>query len=189
MAIALVFFVYRNRRIAEHGLRTRRRNRDVLVAANHRIADLVQLALHLLVLHLEIRDGSTTPRTPVDDVLSAVNQAFFIQPHEYFAHGTREILVHGEVFAVPIHRGAQTLHLIENRTTILPLPFPHAFDERLTPQLLTSLAFLGELPFDHHLGCDTRMIGSRQPQGQKAAHAMPAHDDVHLRLVEHVPHV
>ena len=27
------------------------------------------------------------------------------------------------------------------------------------------------------------------PQRDKPAHAMPAHDDVHLRLVEHVPHV
>ncbi len=33
------------------------------------------------------------------------------------------------------------------------------------------------------------VIGARQPQRDKAAHAMPAHDDVHLRLVEHVAHV
>ena len=45
-----------------------------------------------------------------------------------------------------------------------------------------------ELALHHHLRGDAGMVGSGQPNS-KSAHAMPAHDDVHLRLVEHVPHV
>ena len=33
------------------------------------------------------------------------------------------------------------------------------------------------------------MVGAGHPQGQPAAHAPPAGEDVHLRLVEHVAHV
>ena len=33
------------------------------------------------------------------------------------------------------------------------------------------------------------MIRARQPKRDKPAHAMPAHENIHLRLVEHVPHV
>ena len=33
------------------------------------------------------------------------------------------------------------------------------------------------------------MVGAGQPQGAAAAHAPPAGEDVHLRLVEHVAHV
>ena len=51
------------------------------------------------------------------------------------------------------------------------------------------LAFRRQLALDHHLGRDAGVVGAGQPQRDKAAHAMPADDDVHLRLVEHVAHV
>jgi len=33
------------------------------------------------------------------------------------------------------------------------------------------------------------VVGARQPEREIAAHAMPAEDDVHLGLLEHVTHV
>ena len=45
--------------------------------------------------------------------------------------------------------------------------------------------FLFEL-FSPSSGWRCGVIGSGQPQRDESAHAMPAHDDVHLRLVEHV---
>ena len=71
----------------------------------------------------------------------------------------------------------------------MPLPFPHSLDECLAPQVLTFLALAGQLALDHHLRGDAGVVGARQPQGDETAHAMPAHNDVHLRLVEHVAHV
>ena len=134
---------------------------------NHRIANLVQLALHLFVLDLKIGDRRLAARTPVDDVLAAIDQPFFIQADEDLAHGARQAFVHGEVFAVPIDRRAQPLHLVENRAAVMPLPFPHALDESFAAQI--ARAFLPsrrQLALHHHLRGDAGVVGSRQPQRQ-----------------------
>ena len=81
------------------------------------------------------------------------------------------------------------LHLVENRAAIQFLPLPDAFDEFFAPHVAALLAFLRQLPLHHHLCGDAGMIGARKPQGDEPAHAVPAHDNVHLRLVEHVAHV
>jgi len=54
MRIAFIFFVHGNGRIAQHGLRPRSCHRDELVRANYRIANFVELARNILVLHFEI---------------------------------------------------------------------------------------------------------------------------------------
>src|SRR6266446_3470828 len=121
MTIAIVFRVHRNGNIAEHGLGTRGRDgHEFVLAADYGIADLVELADDLFVLHFEIRDGGHASWAPVDDIFAAINQplAFgvllLIQTHEDFAHRSGEPNVHGEIFARPIDRIAQTLHLLEN---------------------------------------------------------------------------
>src|SRR5207249_11690785 len=88
MTVAFVFLVYRDSGVPEHGLRTGGRDCDVLSATDHWVANFVQLALYLFVLHLEIRDCGSASWAPVDDVLPAVNQAFFVEANEYFAYGT-----------------------------------------------------------------------------------------------------
>ena len=141
------------------------------------------------MLHFEIRDRGLAARAPVHDVFAAVDQAFFIESDEDLAHGARKILVHGEVFAVPVNGCAQALHLVEDRAAVELLPFPYSLDEFLAAQVAAFLAFFGELALDHHLRRDARVIGAGQPERDEAAHTMPAHDDIHLRLVEHVAHV
>ena len=50
-------------------------------------------------------------------------------------------------------------------------------------------AFGFELALDHHLGGDAGVVGAGDPEGEVAEHAVPAREDVHLGLVEHVAHV
>ena len=57
------------------------------------------------------------------------------------------------------------------------------------PRALRSVPSARELALHHHLGGDARVICARDPQGSLAAHPMPAGQDVHLRLVQHVAHV
>jgi hypothetical protein len=57
------------------------------------------------------------------------------------------------------------------------------------PRGLRLVAFGGELAFDHHLRGDASVIGAGNPERGLAAHSVPAGEDVHLRLVEHVTHV
>ena len=141
------------------------------------------------MLHFEIGNRGLVPGAPVHDVVPAIDQALFIKADEDFAHGVRKIFVHGEIFAVPVDGRAQPLHLVEDRAAVELLPFPDALDKFFAAQVAALLAFLRELALHHHLRGDAGVIGARQPQRDEAAHAMPAHDDVHLRLVEHVAHV
>ena len=71
----------------------------------------------------------------------------------------------------------------------MPLPLPHALDKLLAPHLQPRLALAAQLAVHHHLCSDPGVIRPRQPERDKPAHAMPAHEDIHLRLVQHVPHV
>ena len=189
MRIALVLRIHGNGSIAEHGFRTRGGDCDEFVAANDWVADFVELAGHVLVFHFEIGDGRAAVGTPVHDVLAAIDEALFVEADEDFAHSAREILVHGEVFASPVDGDTETLHLVEDGAAVETLPFPDAFDEFLAAHFESRFAFAAELAVHHHLGGDARVVGTGKPKGDEAAHAMPAHDDVHLRLVEHVAHV
>ena len=103
MLVALILFVHRDCGIAQHGLRTRGCYRNKFVRPDYRIANLVELACNLFVLHFQIGYGGATTRAPVHNVSAAINQAFVVQPDEHFADRPRKILIHGEVFAIPIH--------------------------------------------------------------------------------------
>ena len=127
--------------------------------------------------------------TPVDDVRAAVDEALVVEADEGFAHGNGEALVHGEVLAAPVDGDAEALHLLEDGSAVVTPPLPYALDEGLAAELLARTAFLGQLALDHHLRGDAGVVGAGNPEGAAAAHAPPAGEDVHLRLVEHVAHV
>ena len=133
MRVTFIFGVHRDRSIAQHGLGPGRRHSDEFIAPNNRIANLPQLSRYVLVLHFQVRDRRLTARAPIHNIFAAINQTFFVKTDKYLAHGVRKIFVHGEVFAVPIHRCAQPLHLVEDSSAIVPLPLPNPFNELLTP--------------------------------------------------------
>ena len=165
MPIALVAGVHGNRGIAQHRLGTRGGDDDVLARrADDGIANLVELARRLLVHHFQIGDRGDAARTPVDDVLAAIDQPFFVEADESFAHRARHALVHGEVLARPVDGGAQPLHLLKNDAAVVLLPVPHAGDECLATDIAAVLAFGGQLALHHQLGGDAGMVGARKPQ-------------------------
>ena len=112
MGVALVPGIHCDGSVAEHGLRAGGGNGDELLRAHHRVANLIELAGHILMLDLEVRDRRAAVGTPVHDVLAAIDQSLLIEAHENLAHRAREVLVHGEVFAFPIDGGAEALHLL-----------------------------------------------------------------------------
>ena len=180
--------------VAKHGLRPRGGDREILaslpaVVTVHRVANLPQVALVLVVDHFEVADGGLATRTPVDDVRAAIDEPLLVEAHEGFAHGYREVVVHGEVFAVPIDGGAQALHLAENVAAIVPAPFPHTLDECLAAHLLACGAFARDLALHQHLRRDAGVIGARHPENLVAAHTVPADEDVALSVLKHVAHV
>ena len=80
-------------------------------------------------------------------------------------------------------------HLPLDAIARLFLPRPDPLLKLLAAQCAPVDAFLGQFPLHHHLGCDARMIGARQPQRVLALHAMPAHRYIDLGMLQHVPHV
>src|SRR6185312_5749570 len=77
--VALITRVYRHGRVPQHRFRARGRDRDEFVRPNHGIANLPKLAGHLLVLNLEIGNRRLAAWTPVDDVLSTIDQPSLIE--------------------------------------------------------------------------------------------------------------
>ena len=190
MGVALIVRIDGDGSVAEHGLRARGGDDDGFARkADDGIADLPELALGILVHHFEVAQRGEAARTPVDDVGAAIDQSLFPEAHEGFAHGARELLVHGEELARPVDGVAKTLHLLEDVSAVLLLPLPDAFEEGLAADVLAFLALAGQLALHHHLGGNAGVIGSGEPHGILAQHALPAGEDVHFGVVEHVSHV
>ena len=73
---------------------------------------------------------------------------------------------------------------------MLFLPRPDAFQKFLAAEIVPRLAFvLLELPFDHHLRRDARVVGAGEPEDFLAVHARLAAEDVLDGGVEDVAHV
>src|SRR5205814_10727813 len=105
------------------------------------ILDVDELGVALLTLDFQIGQHGLAARTPVHDVIVAIDEFLFVEPNEDLAHGARETGVHREPLARPVARGAQPLELADDRAARLLLPAPH------TPQeLLATVAVLALPP-------------------------------------------
>src|SRR3569832_2109009 len=86
MLVTFVLWMYSNCRIAQHRFRTRRCDRQISAAGCKRVLQVIQIAVHFLVLDFNVGQGSTSSRIPVDNFLAAVDQAFLVQLHEYLTY-------------------------------------------------------------------------------------------------------
>lgn len=103
---------------------------------------------------------------PVHRALATVNQVFFVQANEDFFHGIGKTFVHGEALALPVNGVAETAHLAGDGAAGFRFPLPDFVDKRFATVVVAGFTFFsGNLTFNHHLGCDTRVIGTGLPQG------------------------
>ena len=128
-----------------------------------------ELARPLLVRDFQIRNRRPAARAPVDDVLTAIDQAFVVEAHENFDNRSRICRVHGESVARPIAGRPHPLHLLSDRPAAFLLPLPATLDKFLVAHLAAALltfaapsgfgasaleigeSFAAELHFDDHL--------------------------------------
>ena len=150
------------------------------------VPDRDELAVVVLVLHLDVGDGRQTARAPVDDALGAVDQLVVVEPLEDGLDGLGQPLVHGEALTGPGDAVAEAPHLAEDLAAGLVLPLPDALDERLAAQVVAGLALLGELPLDHVLRGDAGVVHAGLPQRLVALHALAAGEGVDERVLEGV---
>ena len=193
LADVLVTLVVRmdgDARIAEHRLRARRRDLDVLARlALDLIAQMPEMALLRLVLDLDVRDGRVAGRAPVRDARALIDQSFFIEAHKDFADGAAAALVHREALAVPVERGAERTQLEHDAAAELLLPVPDALEELLAAELIAVRALLAQRALYLRLRRDAGVIATRDPNRVVALHAVVADQDVLQRVVERMAHV
>ena len=162
MRVALIARIDGHGGVAQHRLRTRGGHDNGFAGqSDDGIANLPELTLSFVMHHFQIAERGHAARTPVDDVGAAIDQILFPEAHKGFAHGAREVLIHGEELARPIDRIAEALHLLQDVSAVLLFPLPDALEEGFAAQVLTLLALAGQLPFHHHLRGDSSVVGSR----------------------------
>ena len=137
--VALVVRVHRHRGVAQHRLGPRRGHRHAGAVPHGGVLHVVELAVGLLVLHLEVRQRRPAARAPVDDVLVAVDEPLAVERHELAAHGARQARIQREPLARPVHRLAELAHLAGDRLVRHLHPVPHARLERLAPEVVPRL--------------------------------------------------
>ena len=117
--------------IAQHGFGARGGDDQIAVRADDRIADVPEVAGGFLVHGFEIGDGGLAARAPVDHVLAAIDQAFFVEADEGFADGAGEAGIEREALARPVAGGAELDHLPLDGAAGFGFPLPDARFEGL----------------------------------------------------------
>ena len=188
--VALILRVHHHRHVAQHRFGSRGGHHQFFATAiGQRIGDVPQKTVFFGAFDFEVGDGGFQLRVPVHQALAAVDQALLVQPHEGFGDHLGQLVVHGEVFAAPVHRGAHAAHLAGDGVARVLLPLPHTGDEVLPAQVVAALFLLLQLALDHDLRGDAGVVGARDPRRVEALHAVVARQAVHDGLVERVPHV
>ncbi len=168
------------------------------LAPGQRVFEMPHLAVDLAAFDLEVRNRGLEMRVPVDQPLAAIDQPLVVHVDKDPDHRVVEIALfargraggarHGEGIARPVEAGAQPLELADNGAARLRLPVPDAAQELLAPHLGAGGVggVFRQLAFDHHLGGDAGVVLPGLPQHVKAAHPVPAGQDILQRVVQRV---
>ena len=187
--VALIIRMHSDPRIAEHRLGPRRRDLHIVIRALDLVAEMPEIPLLCLMLHLDVRDRRRAVRAPVRDACALIDQPLLIEAHEHFAHRARAALVHREPLAVPVAGCAEHAQLIHDAVAILLLPVPDTLQKFLTPEFEPVRPLRTQTLLYLCLRGNARMITPRYPDDILAAHALVAHKDILERIVERMPHV
>ena len=183
-----------HRRVAEQCLGPRRGHRHARrltrLCVDDVVADVPEVALHLLVKHLVIADGSLQEGVPVDEPLAAADEALLEEPEERLAHRPRALVVEREPHPIPVATGAHVAELPKNPLLILLLPGPDPLDELFTAEVVPGeFFFLEQTAFDDRLRGDARVVGARHPERVVALHPPRADEQILQAVVEGVAEV
>ena len=186
---ARIVRVHGDARVAQHGLGARGGDHEAPAVVDVGIADVPELAVALLVLHLEVGEGRLARGIPLDHAGALVDAPLLVGLHEDLADGLVEVRVHGEALAGPVHAGAHAAELVLDGALVLVLPGPEALEELLPGQVVAGLALGLQLALHHHLGGDARVVHPGDPEGVEALGALEARQGVVQREHQGVAHV
>jgi hypothetical protein len=186
--------MHRDRRVADHRLRTGGGDLDVRrftrLGIVHRIAEMPEAALDRFVINLVVSHRGLKLGIPIHQPFAAKDQPVLEQLEEGVPHRPGQPVVEGETRARPIAGAAHQLELREDALFVLVFPIPDALDQGVAAEVVATLAFvLLETFLDDRLGGDPGMIGAGQPERVVPAHAVPTDENILERIVEGVAEV
>ncbi len=155
----------------------------------HLVAQVVELAMLLVVDDLLIAQGSLPLGVPIDHTQAAVDKSFLIEVAEYMDNGTRAGLVHRERSTIPVARAAEFAQLLEDNASVFVRPIPRMLQELLTRQVGLVNALLFQSLDDFRLRGNRSVVCTRHPAGVLALQAGTTHKNVLNSLIQHMPHV
>ena len=88
------------------------------------------------MLHLRIGQRRPAVRAPVDEAVSPVDQALFIEIDKSCHHRSAAAFVHGEALSAPVTGTSQLSDLLLDRAAVFLFPFPDALQKLLTAEFL-----------------------------------------------------
>ena len=192
--VAFVLGVHADGGIGHDGLRTGGGNyqelvRGIAVAVRDEVAEMVEMALGVLVDYLIVRNGGEGHGIPVNHAYALVNPAFLVEIDESVDDGFRELRLHSEACAVPVAGTAKLSELLQDNAAVLFLPLPG-----MTQELFPADVFLGDalgLELGNHLAFSSygSVVRARNPAGVLAVHAGLADEDIVKGIVQYMPHV
>ncbi|KAI7360158.1 valyl-tRNA synthetase-like protein [Hortaea werneckii] len=159
-----------------HGLGTSSGNFDGLFSAVDRVLEVPDATkLDLLVIAWYVGKCGSETRTPVDESVRAVDEAFIVQLHKCLTDSCGKVLVHGEGLPRPIHRTTQPPQYLVDLDVVLLFPFPDSVYELLAAQVVPrqSVSPVVEHVLDDALRRDTCMIATRHVQHGQTFHTIP----------------
>ncbi len=195
--IFLLFGVDADCNIAEYGLRTGG-GHDGVVGSRfrigyarlcHLVAEIVELAMLLVVDNLLVAQRRLTLRVPVDHTQAAVDKTLLIEVAEHMYNGTRACLVHGERSTIPVARATEFAQLFEDDASVLVCPIPRMLEELLTGEVRLVDALFFQALDDLCFGGNRGVVGAGYPAGILTFQAGATHQYILNGLVEHMPHV
>ena len=184
MAVSLIIGVHRNPGIAQHRFRSGGRDNDRAGTIGIGIANMIQFALGILMLHLVIRQCSPAARAPVDDIITFIDETFLIESNKDLPNRLGKPLIHSESLTFPVAGGTKFLQLVDDRAALFRAPLPYLVDKGITAEIVSGFSLPGQLPFNDVLGGNAGMIGSRYPQGVVTAHAVITSQDILQSIVQ-----
>ncbi len=110
--------------------------------------------------------------------MAAIDQPLVVQAHECGPHSAHVVRIHREHVARPVGRRAQLAHLGVDDVAIGFHPLAHLVQELLAAQIVAIKPSGLQVPLDHELSRDTRVIPTGHPQARIAQHAVPANHHI-----------
>ncbi len=140
-----------------------------------RITHVPEVALHFFIDDLVIGYRGLELAVPVDQAVSAVDQAVPEQAEKSLPDSSGTYRIHGKAGPLPVAGAAHLLELLDDPLLIFVFPGPDFFHQGLAADIMPGFAFqLEKTLFHNRLGGDPGVICSRHPERVVPHHAVPS---------------